>query len=207
MENLFSKMQEANSSIVMTEIKGKKYAEVHQRIKAFRMCFPDGAIVTELKTDDGSKCTFTATVYEKYPDKILGTGTAYEMADSSYINKTSYIENCETSAVGRALGMCGFGIDAAVASAEEVNRSEESISVSMYINELRKYAPKCEMCGIGITPVIKRDKTPWSIEEIIDYSKQRFDICLCPDCQKQKMKEEKQVIKNAADLPKLSDRK
>ena len=50
----------------------------------------------------------------------MGTGTAYEKENSSFINKTSYIENCETSAVGRALGMAGFGIDTSVASAEEV---------------------------------------------------------------------------------------
>ena len=50
----------------------------------------------------------------------LGHGTAYEKENSSFINKTSYIENCETSAVGRALGMAGFGIDVSVASYEEV---------------------------------------------------------------------------------------
>jgi hypothetical protein len=54
---------------------------------------------------------------------VLGTGTAYEKESSSFINKTSYIENCETSAVGRALGMCGFGIDVSVASAEEVQNA------------------------------------------------------------------------------------
>ena len=47
-------------------------------------------------------------------------GDAYEKEDSAFINKTSYIESCETSAVGRALGMCGIGIDTSVASADEV---------------------------------------------------------------------------------------
>ena len=51
---------------------------------------------------------------------VIATGTAYEKENSTFINKTSYIENCETSAVGRALGMAGFGIDTSVASAEEV---------------------------------------------------------------------------------------
>jgi hypothetical protein len=50
----------------------------------------------------------------------LATGYAQEKESSSFINKTSYIENCETSAVGRALGFCGFGIDVSVASYEEV---------------------------------------------------------------------------------------
>ena len=43
--------------------------------------------------------------------------------DIQEANKTSYIENCETSAVGRALGMCGFGIDTSIASAEEVQNA------------------------------------------------------------------------------------
>ena len=45
----FKALQEANDSIELTDIKGKKYAQVNQRIKAFRMCYPEGAIVTELK--------------------------------------------------------------------------------------------------------------------------------------------------------------
>ena len=54
---------------------------------------------------------------------LLGTGTAYEKENSTFINKTSYIENCETSAVGRALGMIGIGIDTSVASYEEVSNA------------------------------------------------------------------------------------
>jgi hypothetical protein len=54
---------------------------------------------------------------------VLGVGHAYEKEDSSFINKTSYIENCETSAVGRALGMAGFGIDASICSAEELQNA------------------------------------------------------------------------------------
>ena len=57
--------------------------------------------------------------------RLLGTGTAYEKEGSSNINKTSYIENCETSAVGRALAMCGLGIDLSVASFEEVQNAIE----------------------------------------------------------------------------------
>ena len=51
---------------------------------------------------------------------LVATGHAYEKEASSFINKTSYIENCETSAIGRALGVYGIGIDASLASAEEV---------------------------------------------------------------------------------------
>lgn len=118
----FEELQKANATISTTPIKGKDYAEVNQRIKAFRMLFPMGTIKTSLISDDGNRCVMVAEVYDE-EDGLLGTGTAFEKADSSFINKTSYIENCETSAVGRALAMCGIGIDVSIASAEEVNNA------------------------------------------------------------------------------------
>ena len=113
----------ANDTIETTDIKGKEYAEVNQRIKAFRMVYPDGIIDTQMISNENGVCIFKAQVGYYEDDgciRWLGTGYAYEKENSSFINKTSYIENCETSAVGRALGMAGFGIDVSVASAEEV---------------------------------------------------------------------------------------
>lgn len=115
----FEQIKKANEAIKTTEIKGKDYAEVNQRIKAFRMVYPTGQIITEMLSNENGVCVFRAMVYSEN-DKLLSTGTAYEKESSSFINKTSYIENCETSAVGRALGMAGFGIDVSVASYEEV---------------------------------------------------------------------------------------
>lgn len=99
------------------------------------MLFPNGIIKTEMINNDNGVCIFKAEVgYMQaiYNDEtkelktqffVLGTGHAYEKENSTFINKTSYIENCETSAVGRALGMAGFGIDTSVASAEEVQNA------------------------------------------------------------------------------------
>lgn len=115
----FNDLVTANKTIKTVNVQNKQYAEVPQRIKAFRCIQPNGAIVTEMLSNEGGVCIFKATVYDE-DGRILGTGTAYEREGSTFINKTSYIENCETSAVGRALGMCGFGIDVAIASAEEV---------------------------------------------------------------------------------------
>jgi hypothetical protein len=117
----FEELQKANQSIATTNIKGKEYAEVNQRIKAFRMVYPEGCIKTELVSNEDCVCVFKAEVYDG--ENLIGTGHAYERESSSFINKTSYIENCETSAVGRALGMCGFGIDTSVCSAEELNNA------------------------------------------------------------------------------------
>lgn len=121
----YQQIKEANDSILTTDIKGKEYAMVNQRIKAFRMVYPDGFILTDMISNDGEVCVFRANVgiYENGEPLTLGTGSAFEKASSSFINKTSYIENCETSAVGRALGMAGFGIDTSVASYEEVQNA------------------------------------------------------------------------------------
>lgn len=119
----FEELQKANAAITTVNIKGKEYSPVQERITAFRRCFPEGFIRTEIVSIENGVCVMRAHVGYNLPEGdpvIIGEGTAYENEKSSYINKTSYIENCETSAVGRALGMAGFGIDASVASLEEV---------------------------------------------------------------------------------------
>lgn len=145
----FNDIQKANETIVTTDIKGKDYAEVNQRIKAFRMIYPTGTIETKMLSNENGVCIFKAIIYAN--GNILATGTAYEKENSTFINKTSYIENCETSAVGRALGMCGFGIDTSVASAEEVqnaiaNQEEATIQTEeearQYIITFGKYKDK-----------------------------------------------------------------
>lgn len=100
-------------------LKGKEYVMVNDRILAFKKLYPSWAIVTELvKLSDGM-CVIKAMVLDE-DGNPKATGHAYEKEGSSFINKTSYIENCETSAVGRALGLLGIGIETSIASAEEV---------------------------------------------------------------------------------------
>ena len=129
----FEDIKRVNETIKTLDVKGKDYAEVNQRIKAFRMLYPTGTIETEMLSNENGVCVFKAKVgytisifednkIEQY-FTLLGTGTAYEKEGSTFINKTSYIENCETSAVGRALAMCGIGIDTSIASAEEVQNA------------------------------------------------------------------------------------
>lgn len=115
-------MAKANEIIKTTNIKGKDYAEVNQRIKAFRLVHPSGCITTEIVELKDGVVTMKSSVFDEAM-RLLGTGYAQEKEQSSYINKTSYIENCETSAIGRALGICGYGVDVSVASAEEVQNA------------------------------------------------------------------------------------
>lgn len=102
------------------DIKGKEYVEVNTRIQYFREHYPTGSIITEpvnavWETDIA---VFKASIV--VDGTVRATGFAYEKAGSTFINKTSHIENAETSAIGRALGIFGIGIDGSVASAEEV---------------------------------------------------------------------------------------
>jgi hypothetical protein len=119
----------ANEQIKTTDIKGKDYAEVNQRIKAFRMVYPQGSIRTEMLSNENGVCVFRATAWDE-TGTLLASGHAYEKEDSSFINKTSYIENCETSAIGRCLGIAGFGIDVSVASAEEVANAIQNQTIT-----------------------------------------------------------------------------
>ncbi len=121
----FEELAKANAKLKTTDIKGKAYAEVNERIKAFRQLFPNGTITTEIINLEDGVCVIKATAMNE-AGAILGTGHAYEKEGSTFINKTSYIENAETSAVGRALGMVGIGIDTSVASYEEVANAMEN---------------------------------------------------------------------------------
>jgi hypothetical protein len=104
------------------DIKGKDYVMVNERIKFFRGLYPKGSIITEILSNVDGVCVFKASVI--VDERVLAVGHAYEKDGSSFINKTSYIENCETSSVGRALGILGIGIDTSVASFEEVENAK-----------------------------------------------------------------------------------
>ena len=109
----------ANEQIKTVDIKGKEYSEVNQRIKAFRINHPNGSIATHIESLEDGVVVMSCEVRDENGN-LLGKAHAYEREDSSFINKTSYIENCCTSATGRALGYAGYGIDTSVASYEEV---------------------------------------------------------------------------------------
>jgi hypothetical protein len=101
------------------DIKGKAYVEVNERIKYFRENYKGWSLESDLLSLDNGVCVIKATIRDEN-GVVKANGLAYEKENSTFINKTSYIENCETSAWGRALGNLGIGIDTAIASAEEV---------------------------------------------------------------------------------------
>lgn len=103
------------------DIKGKKYVEVNERLKFFRTeeKYKDYSLESEIIELANGVITIKAIIKDGN-GIVKATGLAQEKESSSFINKTSFVENCETSAWGRALGNLGIGIDTSVATADEV---------------------------------------------------------------------------------------
>lgn len=101
------------------DIKGTPYVTVATRVKEFRENFKGWRIITTIKKMSDGVCVFQAEIRNEN-DSVVATGHALEKENSTFINKTSFLENCETSAVGRALAMLGIGVENSIGSAEEV---------------------------------------------------------------------------------------
>lgn len=111
----------SNYQFKTTNIRGKQYVEVNERIKFFRQedQYKNWSLITEFTIINADQCVCKASIVDA-SNRIISTGHAHEVQGSTNINKTSHVENCETSAIGRALAMLGIGIDTSIASANEV---------------------------------------------------------------------------------------
>ena len=137
----------SNYKFKTTNIKGKEYVEVNERIKYFRLAgqYKGWSLSSEVVHLDGDSCVIKATIADGN-GYIVATGFAQEDKSSSYINKTSYVENCETSAWGRALANLGIGIDTSIASSNEV---------SMAISKQNKSTPQSNKNSGEAKPALK----------------------------------------------------
>lgn len=125
------------------DIKGKKYVLVSDRVLYFNEQYPKGSITTELISNPSDDFVFIKATIK--PDEGR-TFTGYSQAtwDDGHINKTSALENAETSAVGRALAFMGIGVIESIASADELNKAQTQPSrkkvKTMDSQEARKIA-------------------------------------------------------------------
>ena len=161
------------------QIKGKDYIEVNERVKQFHKDYPNGSITTELIEMTDRFITKTTVIPDvKNPDRKF-TGIAYEKEDSTFINKTSALENCETSSVGRALGMLGIGIDTSIASYNEVanaveQQKEKSIPpVNLKDQEVPNPAYDAAVNDLGGIPLGdgETDDDEWTGNEVCRFGK------------------------------------
>jgi len=107
-----------------TNIKGKEYVQVNERVRAFRTHpdFANMSIETSIIDISEKHVLMVAKVLDS-EGLVRSTGHAEEVQTNSGVNSTSFIENCETSAVGRCLGFLGIGVDSSIATSEEVGQA------------------------------------------------------------------------------------
>jgi len=143
-------------------IRGKEYMEVKDRVMVFRKNHPEWAIITEIVENNEStgSVIFKAHI-EDEKGRIRGTGHAHEFKDdkTSMVNKTSHLENCETSAIGRAMASLGIGVESSYASYDEVMiaKSKEARSPKEQTEEEIKYVGNEENDPVAV----QEEKINW----------------------------------------------
>ena len=146
------------------QIKGKSYVEVKERLKYFRENYKDYSLESELVQMTDESVVFKAVIRNEQ-GRILATGFAQDYKNSSFINKTSYIENCETSAWGRCLGNFGIGIDSSVATFEEVKNAIQQQSKTKSVEDAVKktFNAKPVESEKSLKPILtNEDETKWN---------------------------------------------
>ena len=97
------------------------YETVESRLEKFWKEFPDGRVSTELEVCEAHRYVVKAYLYRTYLDQVAySTGFAEEKDSDRGVNATSALENCETSAIGRALANAGFATKGRRPSREEM---------------------------------------------------------------------------------------
>lgn len=141
-------------------IKGKEYVTVNERLKEFRNNFKDYALITEIIELGADYATVKASIIDE-KGILRATGYAREVVAKSPINKYAFLENCETSAIGRALGNFGIGIDEAVCTADEL------IQKLSYEDKLEKtdFEKSATADKRANTTAIKKGELPQRTEE------------------------------------------
>ncbi|MDT7540829.1 MAG: hypothetical protein QOE33_733 [Acidobacteriota bacterium] len=132
------------------------YVPVAERLEKFYERFAEGRIVTSIVEHnlESGFVLMRAEVYRSPDDAApAATGHAFEVRGESYVNKTSYVENAETSAVGRALAMLGFEVKRGIASREELQKTARMQTATPPANGPTKAQAKATPVAPAQSPV------------------------------------------------------
>lgn len=202
----YKDIDRVNGEITMLNLKGKNYAMVPERVTAFRKLYPEGFIVTDIVSNDGTTVLMQAKVgyYSESGDPVtLATGFAQEIKGHGMVNGTSHIENCETSAVGRALGMIGLGLNGGgICSAEElVNAITAQQQMKEEERELgRMEIPEgCNISKVDVVPPV--NPVEKAFKAGMTTFMERFEMTDCQEALKRFNKMRKELQRSGA-IPK-----
>lgn len=130
-QNIYAQSLNKLNELEGISIHGKKYHTVAERVNIFRKHFTDWSIDTAILNNDLAEAMQSIVVMKAVirtpTGRTVASGLASEVVGSSSVNKTSALENCETSAIGRALAFFGFA-GTEIASANEVEIAKEQQS-------------------------------------------------------------------------------
>ena len=136
------------------------YETVEERLIKFWKDHPDGRIDTRLVEASATRFIVQAYIYRTEADQHAWTsGLAEETISGRGVNATSALENCETSAIGRALASAGYATKGKRPSREEMGKVAKASEVKATIDEVK--AKMADTSGTYI-PVVKEDD-PWTI--------------------------------------------
>jgi hypothetical protein len=137
----------------------ESYATVQERIAQFYQDFPDGSIRTFMVVRDGPEVVFEARVFRNPEEAAMGiytSGFARELEGKSPVNKTSHLENSESSAIGRALANLGYATDARRPSRSEMIKvARMKDEHEEMLNYIRTVGPKVSRVARAVVEAIE----------------------------------------------------
>ena len=142
-----------------------EYVMVKTRLQYFRKHYENASIDTDHLFFDGESIMCKTTIH--VDGKLVATGMAHEEKSKNNINATSFVEVCETSAVGRALGMMGIGITNSVATYDEVKNAIAQQEANEKADELMQY--KAESLSAKLIMAIEAEDEEGVTEVEKDY--------------------------------------
>ena len=180
--------------IKTTKIGKKEYVEVDERIRLFWELHPTWSIITEMiyNCEENLVCIFKATIIDDNKEwRATGTAREFQADKKSMVNKTSHVENCETSAIGRALGVKGIITEYGIASADEVRNAIEQeksmdkedtqdkvikIVTDAAKEKVEDEKPEVNVASDYASATLTQDATPEQLESILGKKPKQKEI-------------------------------